>query len=197
MSLYNTTVKKSDEVPIEIADLYQYPVRGVLGFKVKSIRISSSGPLNDRLWVIINKETLKPHTASNTERNTYLRQEFTDSKNGGEATKVRLFLQADNLLPHLQADALPTREIMLDINKDYSSSEIIVAKKGYRGYLEFDQVNEWLSHIFEQPVILLRAESDRRETIDKQRSPNSLDEDRRRAFLTDAALHLVNRTSVK
>lgn len=64
-------------------------------------------------------------TASNTEMNSYLRQEFVGSEYGFEATKVRVFLQENNLPAHLSKEELPQREIILDINKDYSGQAVI------------------------------------------------------------------------
>lgn len=85
----------------------------------------------------------------------------------------------------------------MDINKDYSKSEIMEAKKNYRGWVESDEINKWLSLIFQSEVILMRAMPERRMGLDNARLPNSLESDRRRGFLSDAAVHLVNRTSVE
>ena len=62
--------------------------------------------------------------------------------------------------------------------------------------MESDEANEWLSAVFDKPVVLLRAFEDRQMTIDASRLPHTLKSDRRRAFLTDAALHFVNRKSL-
>ena len=54
-------------------------------------------------------------------------------------------------------------------DKDYSKSEFINANKNYRGYKEDDEVNEWLTQVFEEPCILIRAESDRIMDLDTNR----------------------------
>lgn len=77
-------------------------------------------------------------------------------------------------------------------DKDYSKSEFIEAKMNYRGHKEDDDVCEWLSEIFEQDVYLIRAEKNRLGTVYKDRLPYSRQDDRRQAFLTDGALHIVN-----
>ena len=119
-----------------------------MGTLVESIQISNTGPLNDRLWVVIDKKTLKPQAAHNSEALTWVRQEFVDTKHGYKATKVRLFLQDHDLPRHLQPDQFPQRELILDINKDYSKSEILEAAKKYRGYIESQEACKWFGHIF-------------------------------------------------
>lgn len=60
-------------------------------------------------------------------------------------------------MPHMMPDALKKREVLMKIDKDYSPDRIVVAKKQYNGYKEDDEINEWLSHVFEEQVMLLRA----------------------------------------
>jgi len=85
---------------------------------------------------------------------------------------------------------------MLYFDEDRTKSEFIEAKKNYRGYKESDEVCKWLSDIFDEEVILIKAEKDRVMTLRPERLPETREEDRRHNFVTDAALHLINQQSV-
>lgn len=82
-------------------------------------------------------------------------------------------------------------------DRDYSESEFINANKSYRGYKESDEVCDWLSEIFEEPVVLLRAEKERMMDLDPARLPFAKGTDRRGQFLTDGACHLINNQSIQ
>lgn len=56
-------------------------------------------------------------------------------------------------------------------DQDHSKSEYVICNKNIRGYKESDEVCEWLSEIFDEPVILLRSEKDRLMELDKSRLP--------------------------
>ena len=99
--LYDFTVKEADEKKVKIKSMYLYPVRGIPGTQVKSIQMTNSGPLNDRLWVIINAKTMRPLASHNNELQTYLRQQFC------EPNKVKLYIQEGILPAHLQPSELP------------------------------------------------------------------------------------------
>lgn len=45
-------------------------------------------------------------------------------------------------------------------------------------------------------MFIIRAEKGRLSTIDRSRLPDSLEEDRRHAFVTDAAIHVINQQSI-
>jgi len=55
----------------------------------------------------------------------------------------------------------------LRFDEDYSGAEFIEAANNYRGYKECDEVCKWLSDIFEQEVIIIRAEKHRVMTLNK------------------------------
>ena len=93
---------KSAELKIPIKAIYQYPVRGIRGTQVSAIKMSDSGPMNDRLWVIIGCKKMKPLACNNSEVQTYLRQEFVGTRDGTMATQVRVFLQDYDLPIHLE-----------------------------------------------------------------------------------------------
>ena len=46
-------MKRSDEVPIKIDELWLYPVRGVQGILVNQVELTDGGFRYDREWVII------------------------------------------------------------------------------------------------------------------------------------------------
>ena len=52
----------------------------------------------------------------------------------------------------------------LRFDRNYQGCEVTHCDKKYRGYKESDEVNEWLSQIFGQPVFIMRAEPDRNMT---------------------------------
>lgn len=56
----------SEEKPIKIKALLQYPVAGVQGFEVSSLEMTESGPLYDRIWAIIKTANLKHKSLSNS-----------------------------------------------------------------------------------------------------------------------------------
>lgn len=60
---------------------------------------------------------------------------------------MRVFLQDNNLPPHLSKESLPQRELILDITKDYSGFEVLEAKRDYSGWVEDDHINKWFSHV--------------------------------------------------
>ena len=72
-SLYSLDVKPSDEKPIEIKQLFLYPVRGIRGIEVESLELTPLGPKGDRNWVMIDAKTLRFVVNKNSERLTYLR----------------------------------------------------------------------------------------------------------------------------
>ena len=74
---------------------------------------------------------------------------------------------------------------------------MIQANKGYAGWKESDEVNNWLSELFGEEVMILRAAKERVTKLNHERLYKSQDDDRKGAFITDAALHLINTESVK
>jgi len=90
---------------------------------------------------------------------------------------------------------LPIREIYLDLR--YSTSEIQYAKNEICGHKESEEVNTWLSHVHQFEVFLLRSEENRTVDIDEIRLPLKRGDDKKRAFLTGAACHIVSNKSVE
>jgi len=146
--LYNLKIKPNQEKSVKIKEMYLYPVRGVLGIKVKWVEITPFGLKLDRNWVIIGTKKMKPLSNDNSEVITFLRQEFVDE----ERTKLRLFLQDDKCFPELEK-----RELFLDFNREYTDKEFVECAENYRGYKESDEINLWLSEIFDQEVFIMRA----------------------------------------
>ena len=77
-------------------------------------------------------------------------------------------------------------------DEDRTKAEFIEGKKNWRGYKEGDEVNKWLSDIFEEECILIKAEKERIMPLDPERLPNIQEEDRMGGFYKDAAIHLIN-----
>ena len=97
----------------------------------------------------------------------------------------------------MKPEQLTKREVLLELNKDYSDSTILEAKMNHRGFIEDPEVCSWLSQLFEKEVYLIRAEAERRRDIDKVRIPGSLETDKIRGFLTGAPIHVVSEKSVE
>ena len=57
------------------------------------------------------------------------------------------------------------REHILRYDDDLSKSEYIEANKNQRGFAESNEVCKWLSDIFGQEVVLIKADSDRLVTL--------------------------------
>lgn len=105
---------------------------------------------------------------------------------------VRLFLQDTKCCPNVNR-----REAILDYGTLGDEIDIITAKNGQRGYKEADDISEWLSEILEEEVVLIRAVEDEGGEVDGERFPFVKEGDRKRAFLKDAAVHVVNEASVR
>lgn len=158
-------------------------MRGIKGIKVTECEVTPLGVKKDRNWVIICKKKMKPVANHNNSIITFLRQ--LNKKN--TPNELKLVLQDTECFPDLKK-----RNHTLYFDQDYSKAEFVNANKSYRGYKESDEVCEWLSEIFEEPVVLLRAEKERMMECDKARLPYAKETDRRGQFLTDGACHLIN-----
>ena len=191
---YSFDVKECEEAKVPIQAIYQYPVRGVKGTRVQRIALTSSGPLNDRIFVVLSQINMKPLSCDNNSMLTYMRQEFLPDNDPLTAHSVRIYLQETDLPPHLEK--LKVKELVLKIELD-PKAKLIIGNKGYRGYMVSHEANEWLSQVFDQRVVLLRAADGRRTEINHKRLQKSQDVDKRRAFITDAAVHVINLQSLK
>ena len=87
---------------------------------------------------------------------------------------------------------MKVREMFVDFNTDYTNAEFVECQKNYRGYKEYDELNEWLSKIFDEEVFMIRAQDDRLMPVSDY-LPDQLKNDRRMAFVTDAAIHIINK----
>ena len=67
-----------------------------------------------------------------------------------------LSLKDDVCFPNVK---IRSHELRFDRN--YSGCAIVECASKYRGYKESTAINEWLSQIFEEPVFIMRAETDR------------------------------------
>ena len=141
--LYNLTIKANREKEVKIVSIWLYPVRGIKGFKVNECGITPYGPKNDREWVIIDMKKLKPLACDNSHIVTFLRQKI-ESGNSLNPIELKIFFQDKECFPDIKK-----RSHILRFDKDYSKSEFVECAKGYRGYKESDDVNKWLSDVFE------------------------------------------------
>lgn len=107
-----------------------------------------------------------------------------------DTTRLRIYLQDKLCFPDLTV-----REQFLDFDKEYKQQDFIECAENYRGYKEKDEINQWLSQIFEEEVMIIRAPKDRLMMCSGY-IPNQLPTDRRGAFVTDAAIHIINKKSV-
>jgi uncharacterized protein YcbX len=80
---------------------------------------------------------------------------------------------------------------------DQKYTEIFEAKDLYRGWKESEEANQWFSEIFEMKVCLIRAEKDRFLTLNRWKMPKSHHSNRRGAFITEGAIHLINIKSME
>ena len=62
--LYKTIGLKKPHESIKIRELYLFPVRGVCGAKVNELQLGEFGFMHDRIFVIVNPETLFPLESS-------------------------------------------------------------------------------------------------------------------------------------
>ena len=102
----------------------------------------------------------------------------------------------DQCLPHIKK-----REHILDIDKDFSNQtlfdngKIIDVQKRISGYVESKEFNDWLSLIYQEEVFVLRAREDRTVSL-WSGVPDQLQTDRKRAFITAAAINIINEQSM-
>lgn len=130
---------------------------------------------------------MKPIANHNSELITYLRQMFR----ADHPNEFKIFLQDKYCLPDIQK-----RNHILYLDKDYSNSEYVEAEKGYRGYKEDNEINEWLSEVLQVKCFVLRADKNRLMKVQASHLPSALETDRRQSFITEAAIHLINRQSI-
>ncbi len=181
--LYDLDVKPNREKSVKIHEIYLYPVRGIKGVKVDHVETTPFGLKQDRNWVIIGVRKMKPFANHNSEIITFLRQSFVDE----ERTKLKIFLQDSKCFPDLEK-----RVHILDFKRKYTEAEFVECKENYRGYKESEELNKWLSQIFDEEVFIMRAQSDRVMPVN-QALPDKLQTDKRGAFVTDAAIHVLNK----
>jgi hypothetical protein len=63
--LNRNTIKKQSEKPVPIKELILYPFRGIPGMKVNEVWLGDCGILHDRIFCIIDAETLFPVATNN------------------------------------------------------------------------------------------------------------------------------------
>ena len=77
------------------------------------------------------------------------------------------------------------------------TGEFIECQKGYFGFQFNDTVNAWFSAAIDKEVFAIRSPLKRRTELNPKRLIFNRSDDLRKTFCTDAAFHVVNKTSVE
>jgi len=174
-SLKNCVLVERD---VMIRELYIYPCRGIPGISVDQIVLGEYGALYDRIFVIVDAKTLQPVTSSGSPEVTSLHQKIDDK------TLVITSKHAAGC-------------VKIPIDK-MNTERMTECARNYRGYKCDDSISEWLSKALKRPVFMIRAADDRLTPLYMGKKIfDVLETDRHQSFTTDAALHLVNRASVR
>ena len=97
----------------------------------------------------------------------------------------------------LTAKGLPL-ELKIELNEDPESiGEFVECKKGYFGHKYPEKVNAWFSAAIEREVFAIRSPLRRRNRMNPKRIIYDRHDDLRKSFCTDAAFHLINKSSVE
>ena len=73
-----------------------------------------------------------------------------------------------------------------------------VKKVNFEGYQEPPRVNRWLSEVVGSNVVIIRAGPNFKEVLDEAHvKDNAIDSDRKNAFVSVAAFHLINLPSIE
>ena len=83
---YNLSIPHSDERPVKITKLFLYPVRGIPGLEVESVKMTRHGLKYDRNWAVFTSDKMFHLSTENDMNFSKLRQRFVkekkDSKSG-------------------------------------------------------------------------------------------------------------------
>jgi uncharacterized protein YcbX len=150
------------------------------------VEVTPYGFKNDRIWVIIDTTTMEPVAAHNSHLITFFRVVFVKD----DPNSLKICLQDTLCFPDIKK-----RSVILKLNQNYTEAEFVQAESSYRGYKERDEINDFLSLILQQDVMLLRSSPSRLMHIDKESYIYALETDRRASFLTDGAISLLNNQS--
>ena len=114
--LYDLSIKPTQEKEVKIESIWLYPVRGIKGFKVDYCGITPNGPKNDREWVIIGMEKLKPLSCDNSHIVSFLRQQIEEG-DPVDPKALKIFFQDKECFPDIKK-----RSHILRFDADYSKA---------------------------------------------------------------------------
>lgn len=146
------------EVKIPISKLLLYPVRGIKAIEVESLSMTPGGAKFDRQWILVRTSSNKYIALHTTPKFTRLRQKLI-FENGLQETPTKLELSV------IEGECLnlETRKIYVDVKREYHEKDHLTAKKlagkkfANEGFMESSKVNEWLSSVLEEDVVMMRA----------------------------------------
>ena len=141
----------------------------------------------DREILLAAKEDKAIVTTNKYHEMGCLRQELFFSKVTVTSTKPER-LRAKNLPESLTID--------LD-DEPEEVGPLVECQKGYAGYQFNEEIAEWFSAAIDKEVFAIRSPLRRRTRLNPKRLIFDRRDDLRKTFCTDAAFHVVNKTSVE
>jgi uncharacterized protein YcbX len=190
-SRYNFEVRPSQEKNIKIEKLYIYPMRGIMGIEVDSMKVSKFGIKYDREWAIYDGEKLGCVTQSPEVKLTQLRQRIEKD----QATKQKyLVISIIESHQHLAPADLP-KELRIPIRKEVTGEVVDTGK--VKGVREGEQFDQWFSKFLGKPVVFLRSAPGFKKGLPMDILKWGVEEDLTKGFVSKAAIHLVNEASTR
>lgn len=188
---YSFTVKPEQEKSVKCEKLYIYPMRGIMGIEVDSMKVSQYGIKYDREWAIYDTDKLGCITQSPEVKLTQLRQRI--DKNTATKEKALVISVIESHQASLPK-GLP-KEIRIPIQKNPTGEVVDTGKvRGMKVGKEFD---EWFSSFLGKSVVLLRASPDFKKGLPMNILKWGLNEDQTKGFCSKAAIHIINEASTR
>jgi len=180
-------IPRSKEKLIPIREMYIYPVRGVrAGAEVESLELGMHGAKYDREILLAAKDDKAIVTTNKYHVMGCLRQKLSGSV-------VTVYSQEPE---KLRAKGLP-ETISIDLKENPESvGPYLECQKGYFGYQYEEDVCAWFSAAIDKQVVAIRSPLRRRTRLNPKRLLFDRHDDLRKSFCTDAAFHVINKTSV-
>ena len=180
-------IKSKDEKNVPIAEMYIYPVRGIRApTEVDYIDLGMHGAKYDREILLAQKEDKAIVTSNKHHVMCCLRQVLR----GGVVTITTVEPE------RLRAKNLP-ESLSIDLDDDpESTGPYVECQRGYFGYTFNDTVCQWFSVAIDKEVIAIRSPLKRRTRLNPKRLIFDRSDDLRKTFTTDAAFHIINKSSV-
>ena len=92
--------------------------------------------------------------------------------------------------------------IDIPLEREYDQKDYVEGKKNNHGYLERDEVNQWLTNYMGYDVVLLRSKPGRKTPLNRETEPwaqilHNSTKDTKSGFISSTALHIVNEASIR